>query len=58
MHHFEASFWKLSQINRKLQRIFLTGINYFNYEFEEDDEDDYSDDEEEVDCQVQQQEQV
>jgi hypothetical protein len=51
MRNFESSFWKLPQINCTLQCIFLTVIN--NYKFEKDDEDDSSDDEDE-DRQVQQ----
>ena len=42
---FELSFWKPPRINQKLQRIFLTGINNFNYQFKQDDkEDETSDD--------------
>ena len=53
MRNFESSIWKPPRINRKLQRMFLTGINNSNYEFEQDNDDDASDEEGEVvECQV------
>jgi hypothetical protein len=48
MRNFEGIIWKPPRPNRKVQRIFLTGINYSNYETEHD-KDDSSDEE---DCQV------
>jgi hypothetical protein len=37
MQNFEALSWKPPWTNRKLQRMFLTGINNSNYQFKEDD---------------------
>jgi hypothetical protein len=56
MRNFEASFWETPRPNRKLRRIFLTGINNLNDQFEEDDKE-LSDEEEaeEEYCQVRQQ---